>query len=111
MNWSTIYIKGLGDFRAEVKRKLEHSRLNVMPGSFGASTESPHTYDLYWVDDKMDLRDFKKTIGARIVWKYRLRFYRSLEEFMASHHVHSRKFSPDEQRRIDSIREKAKEWD
>lgn len=111
MNWSTIYIKGLGDFREDVKRKLEHSRLNVMPGSLGASTESPYTYDLYWVDEKTNCRDFRKAIGARIVWKYRLRFYRSLEEFIASKNIHSNKFSPDEQRRIDAIREKAKWWD
>lgn len=111
MSWSTIYIKGLGDFREEVKRKLEHSRLNVMPGSLGSSPESPYTYDLYWVDEKINCRDFKKAITARIVWKYRLRFYRSLEEFLASPQVSSRKFSPDEQKRIDSIREKAKQWE
>lgn len=110
MNWNTIYIKGLGDFREEVKRKLEHSRLNVMPGSLGASTESPYTYDLYWVDEGINCRDFKKAIGARTVWKYRLRFYRSLEEFIASPHP-SRKFTLDEQRRINSMREKAKEWE
>lgn len=109
MNWSTIYIKGLGDFQEEVKRKLEHSHLNVMPGSLGASTESPYTYDLYWVDKKINLRDFKKAIGARTVWKHRLRFYRSLEEFIVTPQP-SRKFTVDEQRRIDSMREKSREW-
>lgn len=110
MNWSTVYIKGIGDFRDEVKRKLERSQ-NVMPGSLGASTESPYTYDLYWVADETDLRSFKKIIGARIVWKYRLRFYRSLENFLESQRAPVRGFSKDEQNRIDAMREQAKDWD
>lgn len=109
MNWSTIYIKGTGDFREEVNKKLEHSG-DVMPGSLGSSAESPYTYDLYWVDKKMDLRDFKKIIGTRIIWKYRLRFYRSLEDFIESQHVPVRGFSKDEQKRIDAMREQAKDW-
>ena len=109
MNWRTIYIKGTGDFREEVRRKLEHNPM-VMPGSLGASTESPYTYDLYWVDKKTDIRDFKKAIGARTIWKYRLRFYNSLEAFIESQHVPSRGFSKDEQNWIDAMREQAKEW-
>lgn len=111
MNWSTIYIKGVGDFREEVRRKLEHSDLNVMPGSLGGSSESKYVYDLYWIDENTDLKSIKKAIGARMVWKYRLRFYRSLEEFIASQHLPSHDgFSADELRRIQAIREQAKEW-
>lgn len=109
MNWNTIYIKGKGDFREEVSKKLEHSA-GVMPGSLGASVQSPYTYDLYWVDNNTDLRVFKKAIGARIIWKYRLRFYRSLEDFIESQQVPAPGFSQDEQNRIDAMRAQAKEW-
>lgn|SRR5690606_18108752 len=79
MNWSTIYIRGRYDFREDVNRRLEHSRLRVMPGSLGTSEEAA---EMYWVGEHVSLKDFKKAIGARTIWKYRLRFYTSLEEFI-----------------------------
>jgi hypothetical protein len=111
MNWITIYIKGRGDFREEVKRKLDHSHLNLMPGSIGGAVDSSYTYDMYWVDEDTDLQDLKKAIGAKVIWKYRLQFYGSLEAFIESQHTHDRSgFTKDEQARINSIREKAKDW-
>lgn len=40
--------------------------------------------DLYWVDGKVDMRTFKETIGGKLIWKHRLRFYASLEAFQLS---------------------------
>lgn len=40
--------------------------------------------DLYWLDGTVSLRRVKEAIGAKLIWKHRLRFYSSLEEFMAS---------------------------
>jgi hypothetical protein len=111
MNWITIYIKGKGDFQEEVRRKLEHSDLRPMPGNIGSSGDSSYLYDLYWIKEKTDLRDFKRVIGARIIWKYRLEFYNSLEAFIESEHTQKEtNFTVEEQDRINTIREQAKEW-
>lgn len=85
MAWVTIYITGKGDFREEVGRKLEDSDLKVMPGyTGGTSGDSDLIADMYWVDEKTSLREIKEAIGSKLVWKYRLRFYNSLESFIES---------------------------
>lgn len=81
MNWITVYITGKVDFREEVRKKLESSDINFMPGYTGASADMD-THDLYWLDDKVDLRQFKQAIGSKLVLKYRLNFYTSLEAFI-----------------------------
>lgn len=55
-----------------------------MPGSLGTSDDSA---EMYWVSDHIVLKDFKKAIGARIIWKYRLTFYTSLEHFIESQYI------------------------
>ncbi|HEU5145647.1 MAG TPA: hypothetical protein VFT90_02995 [Chryseosolibacter sp.] len=81
MNWITVYITGKADFREEVRKKLESSDINFMPGYTGASSDMD-THDLYWLDEKVDLRHFKLAIGSKLVLKYRLNFYTSLEAFI-----------------------------
>lgn len=81
MDWVTIYITGTEGFKSEVSRKLEQSTLNYMPGYMGNSLDD---YDMYWVDKEVKLRLFKEAIGAKIIWKYRIRFYDTLEKFIAS---------------------------
>jgi hypothetical protein len=84
MGWVTIYITGKEDFRDDVREKLESSDLNLMPGYNGGSTD-PHLFtDLYWIDEKLTLRQVKEAIGSKLVWKYRLKFYGSLEAFLES---------------------------
>lgn len=83
MNWTTLYITGRTDFREDVRRKLESSRLKFMPGYIDSSVGYGN-YDLYWVDEKADVREFKEAVGSKLVWKYRLRFYLNLEEFLQS---------------------------
>ncbi|HEX7015503.1 MAG TPA: hypothetical protein VF191_08315 [Cyclobacteriaceae bacterium] len=84
MNWNTIYIRGRYDFREDVNRRLEHSRLRVMPGSLGTPDEAA---EMYWVAEDVALKDFKRAIGARTIWKYRLTFYTSLEEFIEAQYA------------------------
>src|ERR1700712_1325840 len=81
MNWTTIYITGNEGFKEEVRKKLEHSDLKYMPGNIGSSSEEG-TDDLYWLDSETDLRDFKLAITGKLVWKHRLRFFASLEDFL-----------------------------
>lgn len=86
MNWVTIYIRGRAGFKDEVRRKLEYSRLEYMPGNSGDYARAK-THDLYWLAEGTELREMKKVIGAKLVWKYRLRFYDNLEDFIASEHA------------------------
>lgn len=81
MNWTTLYITGRTDFRDDVRRKLENSKLDVMPGYLESSTARGH-WDLYWINDRYTLREVKEAIGSKLVWKYRLRFFQDLEQFI-----------------------------
>lgn len=83
MGWITVYITGKSEFREEVLKKLESSDVNYMPGYTGASSEMD-THDLYWLDEKVALRTFKEAIGSKLIWKYRLNFFTSLEAFIES---------------------------
>ncbi|HYG17725.1 MAG TPA: hypothetical protein VD816_02305 [Ohtaekwangia sp.] len=81
MNWTTIYVTGRAGFQTEVRKKLEHADVNYMPGYIDNSSNRV-THDLLWLDDKTDVRVLKEAIGSKIIWKYRLRFYTSLEAFV-----------------------------
>jgi hypothetical protein len=83
MGWTTVYVTGKSDFREEVLKKLESSNVNFMPGYTGPSDE-PDAHELYWLDDSIDLRKFKEAIGGKLIWKYRLQFFTSLEAFIES---------------------------
>jgi len=75
MSWNTIYITGKPGFKEEVSKSLEDSD-SVMPGSTGNDQE----VSLFWIEESLALREFKKAIGSKIVFKYRLQFFSSLEE-------------------------------
>jgi hypothetical protein len=83
MNWITVYLTGRSDFREEVRKKLDHANLNFMPGYVDNSV-SRFIHDLYWLDEKTDLRALKEAIGSKLIWKYRLKFYANLEDFIQS---------------------------
>ena len=70
MSWTTIYIKGSIGFEAEVLRHLEKSGFSFLPGS-----AMDNGFTLYWINDRSQLREFKKAITAKTIFKYRLRFY------------------------------------
>ena len=77
MNWITIYISGKPGFEKEVSDNLESSDFAFMPGSL-----EENGLALYWINEFADLRAFKKAIGSKTVFKYRLQFYSSVEEFV-----------------------------
>ncbi len=81
MEWTNIYMVGNPGFKKEVARKLEHSELKFMPGYLGSAIGATD-YDMYWVDKSVSLRAFKEAIGAKYIWKYRIRFYETLEKFL-----------------------------
>lgn len=81
MSWTTIYITGTPDFRADVRKRLKHSNLDFMPGYID-NANATVTHDLYWLNDQTELREMKEAVGSKLVWKYRLKFYASLEAFL-----------------------------
>jgi len=96
MGWITVYIRGKSGFKDEVLRNLEHSRFRFMPGS-----AEERNVCLFWIDDRAPLREFKKAIGSKTIFKYRLRFYASVEEFIESKsNVSANKFTQQEQSMI-----------
>ncbi len=92
MDWITLYITGEDGFKPEVARRLNHSDLNYMPGYIGSGAGSDD-HDMYWVDKNVSIREFKEAIGAKTIWKYRIRVYCSLEEFIASRNNETESFS------------------
>jgi hypothetical protein len=88
MEWNTLYINGKSDFRYEVRKKLDVSDIDFMPGFM----ESPGVRnDLIWISDVTSVQEVKEAIGAKVIWKYRLRFFDTLESFIEGTHTISRK--------------------
>jgi hypothetical protein len=80
MGWKTIYISGNTGFDKDVFNELQDSNVPFMPGSV-----DENSLFLYWTDEKVTLRDFKEAIGAKTIFKYRLRFFTSIEEYQSQH--------------------------
>src|SRR6478609_2890695 len=93
MEWNTIYVTGKPEFEEDVMHNLRHSDFNFMEGT----REGDLT--LFWIDEKATLRDFKMAIGSKIVFKYRLRFYTSQEQFLETSKIagSDNNFTPQEQ--------------
>ena len=81
MGWITVYVRGRMGADPEIVKNLEHSRFRYMRGS---STE--RGLWLYWICGAENLRPFKKAIGSKTVFKYRLRFFTDVEDFIESKH-------------------------
>ena len=81
MGWTTVYIRGKSGFEGDVLNSLEDSGYKFMRGY-----SNEKGLMLYWISEKEDLRSFKKAIGAKIIFKYRLRFFTNIEDFVESKH-------------------------
>jgi hypothetical protein len=73
MTWTTLYITGKPDFKDDVLDNLDKSGLSFLPGS----SDDKNIF-LIWVDETLPLRELKKAIGSKVVFKYRLQFFTSL---------------------------------
>ncbi len=103
MDWITIYITGKEGFREEVAKRLYHSHIAYMPGYIGSSSGGT-SHDMYWIDKALDDRAFKLAIGAKTIWKYRIRVYRSLEEFVSSQNIETTSFTAHDMELIEEMR-------
>jgi hypothetical protein len=102
MSWTTIYIKGNTGFESEVLHHLEKSGFSFLPGS----DEVEHGLSLYWINHISQLRDFKKAIGAKTIFKYRLRFFSDLEKAQEENANRSTRLTPKEEAMV----KKMSEW-
>lgn len=101
MNWKTIYIVGSREgFHEDVMKHLERSRLEFMSGYH--SGQSGEAHELFWMPEEMSVREFKEAVGAKTVFKYRLRFFESLEDFIEG--MNNTEFTPDEKARVERMR-------
>ena len=107
MNWTTLYITGRNDFREDVRKKLVNSKLDMMPGYLESSTAQGH-WDLYWINDKYTLREIKEAIGSKIIWKYRLRFFQNLEQFIETGSDVNSRLATEEKQLEEALRSMAK---
>ena len=62
-----------------MNKKLSHSDLNFLTGHIEQQPDNKFQ-GLYWLDNQVDLQQFKEAIGAKLVWKYRLYFFNELEQ-------------------------------
>jgi len=79
MNWNTIYITGVEYFWEDVNKKLSQSDLNFLTGHIEHRPDKKF-YGLYWLDNRVAIRQFKEAIGGKLIWKYRLRFFNELDQ-------------------------------
>ena len=77
MTWITVYIKGRSGFQDAVFSKLKDNWMN-------GNVELRHNVMMFWLKDSMPLRKFKLAIGSQTIFKFRLRFFTDLEEFVQS---------------------------
>ena len=83
-----------------MQKNLYRSDIEFMSGYHtGKVTES---HELYWIPEKMELRAFKQAIGAKTIFKYRLRFFQSLEPFIETFSADA--FTEEERRKVNEMR-------
>src|ERR1041385_1527958 len=99
MNWKTVYIVGKGKFYDDVIRHLDRSGLQVMSGYH--TRQSGEQHELFWIPETMSVREFKEGIGEKTIFKHRLRFFESLEQFIETI---STEFTEDEKKRVERMR-------
>jgi hypothetical protein len=74
-----VYIIGNPGFMELLNKELHDNALYIRGQ---ATVEVPEKeVQLYWIANRKKLHDFKRAIGADLVWKYRLNFYFDLEKF------------------------------
>ncbi len=75
MSWTTIYIHGKKGFKKALEEKIKSKWLHGYP-------ETELELMMYWQREDSTLRDFKLAIGSKLVFKYRLHFFVSVDEFL-----------------------------
>lgn len=74
----TIYIKGIKKYKASLIKGLAKS--NLIEGVDYIQGLAGDDHALYWLNENLTLREFKLAIGAKFVFKHRMRFFNTIEE-------------------------------
>jgi hypothetical protein len=75
MGWETVYIRGNKGFQEVVLSKLNMAWL-------AGSTAGETNLLMFWLPQIEGLRVFKKTIGSRLIFKYRIKFFTNLDNYL-----------------------------
>lgn len=94
MAWKTLYATGRSGFDLELVNRLKRSGEDFLTGSFNAEG----TY-LFWITDNFALRNFKKILGGKMIFKYRMRFFLGADAFVSykDNRKTNHKFTPDQE--------------
>lgn len=74
----TIYIKGIKKYKASLIKGLDKSSLREGRDYIQGLAGDDHA--LYWLNENLELREFKLAIGAKYVFKHRMKFFNTIEE-------------------------------
>lgn len=96
----TIYIKGIKKYKVSLVKGLEKSDLNEGYDYIQGSGGDDHA--LYWINEHVTLRDFKLAIGAKFVFKHRMRFFDTIDEMKPS--IINEAFDESEKKLLSKIR-------
>jgi hypothetical protein len=80
---NTVYILGRKGFRYAVGRQLGKTCRACLPGEL-IDHDDDRECQLYWVPENLELVDFKRKITAFIIFKYRLQFFTSADDYWLS---------------------------
>src|SRR5690349_18108811 len=100
MEWTTVYMTGRPGFCEDVVKNLEKSGLEFMSGYLTRLGNAK--YELFWIPESTTLDDFKRAVGARTVFRYRLRFHWTLDEFIER--THNDELTPEEKQKVERMR-------
>ena len=76
----TIYIIGNEGFIEPLNKEL-HDNSVFIRGQADVSIPGKQV-QLYWIRNRSAIREFKRAIGADLIWKYRLNFFFDLEKII-----------------------------
>lgn len=89
-----VYIIGNPGFVELVNKELHDNALFIRGQ---AAVEIPEKeVQLYWISNRKALHEFKRAIGADLVWKYRLNFFFDIEKFTKETSPNEEEWSADE---------------
>lgn len=77
---NTVYILGKKGFRYAVGKQLGKTCRAALPGEL-IDHDDDRECQLYWVPENLNLVEFKKKVTAFIIFKYRLQFFTSADEY------------------------------
>lgn len=77
MGWTTVYVNGRAGFGEAILPELHRTWLR-------GTVEHDLNLIMFWLNEDAGIHELKKAIGSKTVFKYRLRFFTNLDEYLKS---------------------------